>query len=64
MIAQLAPHDMRPTCRPLNSTRLTGLRVGAFWDPDFPALISFPGPAWLATINPFPGLSSKIRQEG
>jgi hypothetical protein len=29
------------------ATRLAGLHVGAFWDPDDPALISFPGPAWL-----------------
>ena len=46
----------------LGSTRLTGLRVGAFWDPDFPALISFPGPAWRRHFKPFPGLSSKTRQ--
>ena len=26
---------------------LAGLRVGAFWEPDDPALISLPGPAWL-----------------
>ena len=29
------------------ATRLAGLHVGAFWDPDDPTLISFPGPAWL-----------------
>jgi hypothetical protein len=28
-------------------TRLAGLHVGAFWDPDDPMLISLPGPAWL-----------------
>jgi hypothetical protein len=27
--------------------RLAGLRVGAFWEPGDPALISLPGPAWL-----------------
>jgi hypothetical protein len=26
---------------------LAGLRVGAFWEPGDPALISLPGPAWL-----------------
>jgi hypothetical protein len=29
------------------ATRLAGPRVGAFWKPGDPALISFPGPAWL-----------------
>jgi hypothetical protein len=29
------------------ATRLAGLHVGAFWDPNDPALISLPGPAWL-----------------
>jgi hypothetical protein len=29
------------------ATRLAGLHVGAFWDPDDPTLISLPGPAWL-----------------
>jgi hypothetical protein len=28
------------------ATRLAGLHVGAFWDPDDPTLISLPGPAW------------------
>ena len=28
-------------------TRLAGPRVGAFWKPGDPALISLPGPAWL-----------------
>ncbi len=30
---------------------LAGLRVGAFWEPGDPALISLPGPAWLALLN-------------
>ena len=29
------------------ATRLAGLHVGAFWDPDDPTLISLPGPAWF-----------------
>jgi hypothetical protein len=29
------------------ATRLAGPRIGAFWKPGDPALISFPGPAWL-----------------
>jgi hypothetical protein len=29
------------------ATRLAGPRVGAFWKPADPALISLPGPAWL-----------------
>src|ERR1700745_487049 len=29
---------------------LAGLRVGAFWEPGDPALISLPGPAWLGSI--------------
>jgi hypothetical protein len=29
------------------ATRLAGPRVGAFWKPGDPALISLPGPAWL-----------------
>ena len=28
-------------------TRLAGLHIGAFWEPDYPALISLPGPAWV-----------------
>ena len=31
----------------LIATRLAGPRVGAFWKPGDPALISLPGPAWL-----------------
>src|SRR5580693_2778403 len=30
---------------------LAGLRVGAFWEPGDPALISLPGPAWLAHLK-------------
>ena len=40
----------RPGHRPARgriATRLAGPRVGAFWKPGDPALISFPGPAWL-----------------
>ena len=29
------------------ATKLAGLRVGAFWKPGDPTLISLPGPAWL-----------------
>ena len=34
------------------ATRLAGPRVGAFWKPGDPALISLPGPAWLGNGKP------------
>src|SRR6202040_253217 len=38
---------------------LAGLRVSAFWEPGDPALISLPGPAWLAHLKPSLCCSSK-----
>ena len=32
-------------------TRLAGPRVGAFWRPSDPALISLPWPAWLLALH-------------
>ena len=37
----------RDRCRGRMAPGLAGLRVGAFWEPGDPALISLPGPAWL-----------------
>jgi hypothetical protein len=54
-VPRLLPSGCRPRTLLLRSclarariaTRLAGPRVGAFWKPSNPALISPPGPAWL-----------------
>jgi hypothetical protein len=40
---------------------LAGLRVGAFWEPGDPALISLPGPAWLGASQTVPLLIVKSK---